>query len=369
MKSFWKRGRLRAAVACVLLIVFSGVLLKKTGRDENRAPDFAPATPPFSSQSYIQSGSCASLPTESIQVFFTTPGIEAAPPILHAFLQLIDSASVQICCAFYDLENEDVARALINKHHAGVQVAIVSDSNYDRRKAVKQCLRAGIPVVFDTSKAFMHNKFCVVDGRFVWTGSTNITQNGFYKNNNNALLINSQELAVNYINEFEEMFLHRLFGAGSPKNTAFPLLSVSGISIQCYFAPEDGAAQRIIDCIQTAKTSIDFMAFSFTSVPIAEAMAQRMRHGVKVRGLFEKRDADSQHSRYRFLKENGAEVHLDINPNNMHHKVIVVDREHVITGSYNFSKSAETRNDENILILHSRDIADCYVQELERQVS
>jgi phosphatidylserine/phosphatidylglycerophosphate/cardiolipin synthase-like enzyme len=107
------------------------------------------------------------------------------------------------------------------------------------------------------------------------------------------------------------------------------------------------------------------MAFSFTSEPIAKAMAGRLGEGVRVRALFEKRQAGSQYSQDDFLASKGAQVFLDTNEHNMHHKVIVIDGDTVITGSYNFSKSANTQNDENLLVLHSPVIAERFIQEFE----
>jgi phosphatidylserine/phosphatidylglycerophosphate/cardiolipin synthase-like enzyme len=105
------------------------------------------------------------------------------------------------------------------------------------------------------------------------------------------------------------------------------------------------------------------MAFSFTSVPIAEAMAARIQSGVTVRGLFEMRNAGSRYSRDDYLLSAGAEVYLDTNPDSMHHKVIIIDENMVITGSYNFSAAANTKNDENCLIVHNAEVAQAFTNE------
>ncbi|NLN93276.1 MAG: hypothetical protein GX130_08235 [Candidatus Hydrogenedens sp.] len=360
-------NRYVAVLVLVFIFLLALVLLGKGIYSCHQSyRDGAPS--PSREQVPVYTGRCSSLAGGPVQVYFTEPGREGQPLLLQALLHLIHSASKQICCAFYDLESEEVAQALISRHRQRVQVAIVTDSDYSRRKAIQQCIEAGIPVVFDESNAFMHNKFCIIDGHYVWTGSTNISRNGFYRNNNNAILIQSPELAVNFINEFEEMYLHRSFGAMSPQNTLYSRLHVGEIPLECYFAPEDRAAHRILEYINSSRVAIDFMAFSFTSVPIAEAMASRIRNGVDVRGLFERSQTGNSYSRHKFLAEQGATVYLDNNPKNMHHKVIVVDRLHVITGSYNFSKNAETRNDENVLILSSPDVAACYIKELENQL-
>jgi len=282
-----------------------------------------------------------------------------------ALLRFLERAERSIHGAFYELQLPRAAEVLIAKHAAGVEVALVSDSHYEDRDALQACIQAGIPVVLDERSAYMHNKFCVVDGARVWTGSTNITENGMFKNNNNAVIVASERLAANYTTEFEEMFQRRRFGKGGPTATPFPGLVVDGTALECYFAPEDHVRREIIDEINAADATIEFMAFSFTSSDIAQAMARRIRDGVAVRGLFEKRMAGAAHSRDEYLAERGARVYLDANPHTMHHKAIIIDGETVITGSYNFSQAAETKNDENVLVIHSPDIAQQYRDEFE----
>jgi len=300
-----------------------------------------------------------------IQVFFA-PASPASPTGIDDHLvALIRGARSSVCAAFYDLELESIAEALIDRHRAGVRVGVVSESHYEDREAVQACRRAGIRVVFDRRQPFMHNKFCVVDGVWVWTGSTNATNNCMYRNNNNSLLIAAHPLAQNYTAEFFEMFEQGRFGARSPRNTPAPLLSVGGVQVECYFAPEDKPEKEILAEIAAAHSSIDFMAFSFTSVPITEAMAAQIGRGVRVRGLFETRNAGDRYSRDDFLAGRGAQIRLDRNQYTMHHKVIIIDGATVVTGSYNFSKSAETKNDENVLILHSAALAQRYTEEFE----
>jgi phosphatidylserine/phosphatidylglycerophosphate/cardiolipin synthase-like enzyme len=241
----------------------------------------------------------------------------------------------------------------------------VSDSDYANRDAVRSCIAAGIPVVFDEREAFMHNKFCVVDEARVWTGSTNISENEMYRNNNNAVLIASSKLAGDFGSEFEEMFVSKKFGKSSPRKTPFPEVAIDGTRVECYFAPEDHVLREIMDEVAGAIEAIDIMAFAFTSTDLAKAVVKRIEHGVAVRGLFDTRGAGSEYSRDDYLAEHGARVFLDQNPYTMHNKVIIIDSDTVITGSYNFTQSAETKNDENALIIHSPAIAGRYRAEFE----
>ena len=86
-----------------------------------------------------------------------------------------------------------------------------------------------------------------------------------------------------------------------------------------------------------------------------------------MRGVFDEAQAKSNlGGEYERLLENGADVRLDGNRRGMHHKVILIDDQILITGSYNFSNNAKARNDENTLIIHSPEVGAIYRQEFER---
>jgi phosphatidylserine/phosphatidylglycerophosphate/cardiolipin synthase-like enzyme len=239
--------------------------------------------------------------------------------------------------------------------------------------------RAGIPVIEDKRQSgLMHNKFVVIDEQWVFTGSWNMTENGTYRNNNNAVLIASPALAENYTIEFGEM-LGREFGPTSPADTPHPrvLITVEKIDeagqsqerqveVESYFAPEDDTAAAIVENIEDAQHRIRFMTFVFTSEEIADAMIERSQAGVTVQGVMEDRNLGSGYSQYERLRRQVHDVLPDGNPYIMHHKVIIIDDETVITGSYNFTKSAEESNDENVLIIHDPEVAALYVEEFGR---
>jgi phosphatidylserine/phosphatidylglycerophosphate/cardiolipin synthase-like enzyme len=195
----------------------------------------------------------------------------------------------------------------------------------------------------------------------------NYTINGAYHNDNNMVRLRSERLAENYTAEFEEMFVEDRFGPGSHGDTPHPMISIDGTLVEAYFSPDDGTASALIDLIAGAQESVYFMAYSFTSDDIAQAMLDCARVGVTVAGVFDESQVKSNRGgEYDNLHSNGLDVRLDGNPDRMHHKVIIIDGRIVITGSYNFSASAETRKDENTLIIHSLEIASHYLAEFER---
>ena len=304
----------------------------------------------------------------AVRVYFgpVEPGM--ANGMKRALLDLIGSADETLFVAAFTLGHEGIAEALIARHEAGVRVGVVSDSDYRDDAAMQQVLAAGIPVVFDERSAYMHNKFVIVDGHTVWTGSANLTDNGFFFNRNNAITVRSRGLAENYTAEFKEMYRDGLFGPRSPPGVPNPVLHVGSVKVRTLFAPEDDVIAAITDEMHGARNHIEFMAYAFSCEHIAGAMASGLERGVAVRGLFERVHAARDWSRDDYLAARGAEVFVCASPGKMHHKVIVVDRELVMTGSYNFSRSAAESNDENVVLLRCAEIAARYVEELDRLV-
>jgi phosphatidylserine/phosphatidylglycerophosphate/cardiolipin synthase-like enzyme len=269
--------------------------------------------------------------------------------------------------AIYHLNLWSIRDALLAAHKAGVQVRIVAESDNLDEVEIQELREAGIEVLGDRRESLMHNKFVVIDGVDVWTGSMNFTVNGAYRNDNNLIHIRSTKLAENFTTEFEEMFVQDMFGDDVIARTPNPSLTVNDVAIETYFSPDDGTAAQIINAIQNAEESIRFLAFSFTSDPIAEALLERAESGVEVTGVFEESQYFSNTgTEFDRLLNAGLDVRLDGNERNMHHKVFIIDGEIVVTGSYNFSRSAEERNDENILIIYSPELAAQYLAEFER---
>ncbi len=307
----------------------------------------------------------------SIQVFFTTPRYPDKPAyhqggIDEKLVAAIDGAQKSVDVAAFELNLLNVTEALIRAHQRGVKVRVVTDVDYAEDVGPERLLKAQIHVVFDSAEPFMHNKFVVIDGRQVWTGSWNLTDSCTYRNNNNVVVVNSKLLAQNYTTEFEEMFVDGKFGIFSPENTPHPRLEIAGVQVENFFEPEANARARIIELIGTARSGIDVLAFVFTDDEIAKAIVARHRAGVPVRIVVETRNVTADGSDVAAFQKAGIPILFDGNPYLMHHKVIIVDGTTVISGSYNFSGNAANANDENVLILHNPSIAAQYAAEFQR---
>ena len=128
-------------------------------------------------------------------------------------------------------------------------------------------------------------------------------------------------------------------------------LILNGKTIENYFCPEDDCEEHVLDILNTAKESVYFMTFSFTSDAIGEKLISLHKKGVEVKGVFEKSQKNKYHEFEKLLNA-GINVTWDSNKANMHHKVFIIDEEIVITGSYNPSKNGNSNNDENVVIIH-----------------
>lgn len=304
------------------------------------------------------------------QVLFTDPEAPASASLRggpdDSLAAALDTSRYSVDVAVFRLDLWSIRDALLRAHRRGVVVRVVTDSDNLPEDEIVELQAGGIPVVGDHDDPLMHHKFVVVDRLEVWTGSMNLTVNGAYRNNNNLVRIRSRQLAEDYTREFEEMFLDGRFGSASRRDTPHPRLEVGGFQLEAFFSPDDSPAARIVEVLHGARESIDFMAYSLTLNAIGEALLERAATGVRVRGVIERNQATNQGSEYQPLRDAGLDVRLDNNPGNMHHKVIIIDGSIVITGSYNFSRSAEELNDENLLILHTTDLASQYLIEFEQ---
>lgn len=279
----------------------------------------------------------------------------------------IEDAHLSVDMAIHDLNLWSLRDALLKAFRRGVAVRLVIESDNLDEPEIQDLKAAGIPILGDRREGLMHNKFVIIDRAQVWTGSMNFTTSDGYLNDNNLVQVKSALLAEDYTTEFNEMFEDDLFGSDIRAATPDPELEVEGVPLQVYFSPDDQVAGHLIDLIRSAEQSIYFMAFSFTSDPLADALLESAHEGVIVAGVMEESQVESNTgSDYDRFRQAGLDVRLDGNARNMHHKVMIIDGDTVVTGSYNFSKSAENINDENVLVFHDPLIVDQFMEEFER---
>lgn len=359
------RKLINSALSLVLLLLLIGTYLQASPDLQLPLPDSQESATP------LVSGVSTDVPIVSdIRIYFTDQGsTNIGSPLDQELVKYIDSANVSIDAAFFELDLQSVADAIIRAKQRGVEVRLVYDNAHtDPDPQIHELQKFDIPSTPDELTSYMHNKFVVIDGECVWTGSFNWTINANTKNSENAIYVCDQQLARNYQVEFEEMFAGQ-FGPTSPSNTPYRNIIIDGIEYEIYFAPEDEPMDRIIEIVSSAKQSVHFMVFSFTHDSLGQAMLNKQKSGLDIAGIFETRGADSQYSQCGPLLRSGASIKLDSNPANFHHKVTIVDSSIVIVGSFNFSDNASDSNDENLLVIHDPSIAQTYENEFARLYS
>ena len=294
--------------------------------------------------------------------------------IIDKLIGYIDAAQTSIDVAAFETNLTPVAEALIRAHERGVVVRWITDDENGRdadgeegRGQFALLEAAGIEVRDDLRSAFMHNKFILIDGQLLWTGSMNLTTNDVFRNNNNVVVLLSPAAVAVYAREFEEMW-NGQFGPRSPSNVnGQTVMTAAGLPITIRFAPEDEPFDSLIQLVSLANESIRFMAFSFTEDELGAMMRRRAAEGVVVQGIFEVRGSETQYSEMPAMFCEGLEVRQDGNPGTFHHKVVIIDDFVVITGSMNFSDNAANSNDENVIAIADPAIGRLYREEFIRR--
>jgi len=322
-----------------------------------------------------------SLPRQAVTVYFnqcydplieqneTTARDSIQNPEKKLF-QLIRSATQSINVCIFDIDTG--TDQLIEAHRRGVQVRVVTETANltsktepgKPRQAIQDLIKAGIPVVDDKRNGFMHHKFIIIDDSWVWFSSINLTETSLYHHNNNAVLVRSPRLAETFSDEFNYLLDDGLF-SGPRKPVRYRHVRAGDVNLEVHFSPNGGARNAMLRQLENADKSIRFMAFSYTDNIAASTMIEKFKSGLQVEGIYDE-CLVSGSSTYRTLLEAGIPVMYDGNQALMHHKVIIVDDRIVITGSYNFSLSAEISNNETMIIMRSPRIAKLYIDEFER---
>jgi phosphatidylserine/phosphatidylglycerophosphate/cardiolipin synthase-like enzyme len=131
-------------------------------------------------------------------------------------------------------------------------------------------------------------------------------------------------------------------------------------SYQVCFTPGENCTEEIVTAIKQAEHSILVQAYNFTSLPIERALIGAHRRGVDVKIIFDKSQNDPHFKSPRYLRNAGIPILIDSQPAIAHNKVMIIDDQKVITGSFNFTRAAQTKNAENVLIITDPQLAQHY---------
>jgi phosphatidylserine/phosphatidylglycerophosphate/cardiolipin synthase-like enzyme len=130
--------------------------------------------------------------------------------------------------------------------------------------------------------------------------------------------------------------------------------------VEVYFSPKGGCTEAVVNELNATKSSVIVQAYSFTSTPIAKALLEAHKRGVKVQVILDKSQRTEKYSEADFLVNVGIPTKIDAQHAIAHNKVMVIDGATVITGSFNFTKNAEANNAENLLVIRSPELATKY---------
>lgn len=302
----------------------------------------------------------------ALKAFFSTPGTRERPEGIDELIRAIDGAQESVLVAMYNFTLKDAGNALLAAHERGIDVRVVLETDALDGEWAQELRSGGVAMASDNREGLMHYKFVVIDEQEVWTGSWNLTTGGTYYDNNNLVRIRSQAAAENYVAEFREMFDEDKFGPDGSNPTPNPLIMLGGTRMEFYFSPEDAPANRVVDLLYGAKESVEMMAYSFTLDEVGEALQSGAARGLDVRVVCDAEQMSGTGAECPLLQRDGLDVRVDSIEGLMHHKVIVIDSEIVIFGSFNFTRSANIRNDENLVVVYDAELARAFQAEFEQ---
>jgi phosphatidylserine/phosphatidylglycerophosphate/cardiolipin synthase-like enzyme len=377
----WAPARVRIFAAVLTLLIMVSMACSISIPTDITEPDQNPtSTSSTNSQGSSQPAS-PDMPAW-LAVYFTDPN----PPdnlgngIDQYVKPVIDSATQTIDVASFDLNLPSLVNALADASQRGVKVRVVYDGtngNLDLNNdatdnqdfnPVRVLTKAKAKLVDGgRSNGLMHDKMIIVDSNVLFMGSWNLSYNDTYRNNNNLLMITDLKLIANYQAKFNEMFVDKRFGTKAEVKVPYPSLTIDDVQVENYFSPEDEVMAHLVHYVENAQITVHYMIFTYTHKDLAAAMIARVEAGVEVEGVIEDRGATQGALVDLFCAK--LPVKTDGNKYTMHHKVIIIDNNTVITGSFNFTKAADTANDDNLLVIHSPAVAALYEQEFQKMYS
>ncbi len=207
----------------------------------------------------------------------------------------------------------------------------------------------------DGGAKIMHDKFFIVDERFLWTGSTNVSDSGTGGYNANLVtVVDSKQVAAWYTAEFEQMYVEGKYHDRKPKPPGEKRVKLPDAELEIYFSPQESPiSSRLRPIIRGAQSNIDIAVFFLTHKHIVADLIDAYRRGVRVRVILDATGAKNGYTKHELLRAAGIAVKVENWGGKMHMKSAVIDGETLITGSMNWTSAGDTKNDENTIIVHS----------------
>ena len=333
-----------------------------------------------------------------VDVYFNDPGSRTETvwyaDAISMMRNLIDNSRVSISFAVMGFSHPDIIEAFERAWDRGVDIKMVGDAGHLHNAGYMMFADRHIPMVVGNLPHIMHDKFMVVDGRFVFASTSNWTPTDLENNSNNFVMIDSPPVARDFLAEHAQMF-DGVFGNNKQEIDNGRLYQVGDTGVEVWFSPNEDAMGRILEIVNDARERVSFTIFAFTKDQVGSSFinkhAELMDAGLVsegdlsfgVSGVIDKSQLHSNgqyHEAYR-LVYGGIPMTLDGNDatrqpgdyqaggGRLHSKTMVIDPDGdnpmVISGSFNWSASATVSNDEFLLVFRGRRIAQQFKQYFE----
>ena len=310
--------------------------------------------------------------------FYSGPNNIGAPDNLEeVIINFIDGAEKRLYIAVQELDNQKIAEAIIRAKKRKILVKIVIEQDYLRSKKIKQdpfdsggnnefnrsihnaMLRSNIDVKCDYNTSIFHQKFITRDSTSILTGSTNFTVTGVESNLNHIIIIHNEKITKIYEKEFREIQQGHFGKYNEGHDKKPPVVQVGDIAVKVLFAPDHNPEMEIMKQMLKAKKRIDFAIFTFSkSSGIDDTMLRLLDLEIPITGAFDASQGGNKWSAIGNLHAKGAKLYAvgkGDGIGKLHHKLMVLDDQIVIAGSFNYTGPANLLNDENIIILGDLD--------------
>ena len=316
--------------------------------------------------------------------------------LADTLIAYINRAKYTIDIAQYEYNQtsgfSNITTAINSAYSRGVAIRWIYDSTETNTLS---SLNASIPTLSSPGAGkispcnkdytIMHNKFVLIDAKstnpndaLVWTGSADWTTTHFNSDFNNVIIIQDSALAHAYTNQFNIMWgsttntpnaSASLWGPCKP-NSGQHIFNINGTTVELYFTPSDSTNAHILSTIQSANTDMYMGMYTFSDQPDASAMITAAHSGVVVDAAIDQFSRNDNFAAYDTLVADLDTNHVKtyVGGYIYHNKYLIVDPSNtcsdpqVLTGSHNWTASADQQNDENTLIIHDATIANIYYQ-------
>jgi len=335
-----------------------------------------------------------------IEAFAGPAELGASDNLETVIIDFIKRARHTLFIAVQELDSEPIAQAIIDARWRGVTVRMIIEQDYIARDALPNAtpqsgetqaaaiervqwheyrrpatvktnrdilaalLRNAVDVKADYNPRIFHQKFIIRDfsgknrpSSAILTGSTNFTHTGTHKNYNHIVIFNDYRICKAYLLEFEEIRSGNFGELNLRKNKIPSTYNLNRVPVRILFSPDDAPELEIVKQMLKCRKRLDFSIFTFaTSSGIDDAMAILRAAKRKIRGVFDPGQGRKDWAATHWLHNEGIEVYFprkELGFGKLHHKLMVIDDDIVVGGSFNYTAPANDYNDENIFVIGS----------------